>query len=112
MILRICLRGRGSIVLPKHYNHLTQAFFYRNMDPALANFIHNIGFVYGKRRFKLLTFSKIMGRILEKNYKKEVILFDENITLFFASPLMDIVSYLSNTRGGGRLFCYFRLHAG
>ncbi|MEZ0337373.1 MAG: CRISPR-associated endoribonuclease Cas6 [Aquificaceae bacterium] len=90
MILRITLSAEDNIRLPKSYNHYLQAFFYKNMDPILSNFLHNIGFVYNKRRFKLFTFSKIIGKIIKK--EGDFIDFDNNITVYFASPLIDIVS--------------------
>jgi len=92
MILKILLRAETNIVLPKSYNHLLQSFFYRNMDPILSKFLHDIGFVYGKRRFKLFTFSKIIGNMVKKDRKKGLVYFEPNITLYFASPLMDLIS--------------------
>lgn len=90
MILRINLSAGDKIRLPKSYNYHLQAFFYKNMDPVLSNFLHNMGFVYNKRRFKLFTFSKIIGRIIKK--EEDFITFDNNITVYFASPLIDITS--------------------
>jgi len=92
MILRIRLISERELVLPKSYNHLLQSFFYRNMDRMLSRFLHDIGFVYGKRRFKLFTFSKIIGKLITKNRKRGLVIFEPEITLYFASPLMDIVS--------------------
>lgn len=92
MILKIKLRGNSSIILPKNYNHILQAFFYKNMDATLSKFLHDIGFPYGKRRFKLFTFSKVIGKQVAKVKKKGLIIFEPEITLYFASPLMDIVS--------------------
>ena len=59
--------GDRVIALPKSYNHILQAFFYRNMDLLLSKFLHDIGFPYGKRRFKLFTFSKVIGKLQEKD---------------------------------------------
>jgi len=97
MIVRICLSADGIVKLPKSYNHLLQAFFYRNMDPALSRFLHDIGFVYGKRRFKLFTFSKVIGRLLGKDKKSGLLFFEPQVSLYFASPLMDIVSSSAKT---------------
>lgn len=63
MILKIELKGETGLILPKSYNHILQAFFYRNMDPVLSKFLHDLGFPHGKRRFKLFTFSKVIGRM-------------------------------------------------
>ncbi|MCD6299726.1 MAG: CRISPR-associated endoribonuclease Cas6 [Dehalococcoidales bacterium] len=50
------------LTLPIHYNHLVQAMIYRNLDEALAEWLHNRGYCYGKRRFKLFTFSRLLAR--------------------------------------------------
>ena len=92
MIVKINLVGEGDVILPKSYNHILQAFFYKNMDPVLSKFLHDIGFLHGKRRFKLFTFSKVIGRMASKDRKKGLIFFEPEITLYFSSPLMDIVS--------------------
>ena len=51
-----------SLKLPIHYNHLIQSFIYANISPKLASFLHEKGYLYGKRRFKLFTFSRIYGK--------------------------------------------------
>jgi len=62
------------------------------MDPVLSKFLHDIGFLYGKRRFKLFTFSKIIGKLHGKSKKRGLLFFEPEITLYFSSPLIDIVS--------------------
>ena len=52
----------GSIKLPVHYNHILQAFIYDNISPELATFLHEKGYIYGKRSFKLFTFSRLCGK--------------------------------------------------
>ncbi len=95
MILKINLISENIIRLPKNYNSLLQAFFYRNMDPILSRFLHDIGFVYGKRRFKMFTFSKIIGKMVKKS--KTTVSFLPPITIYFASPLADIISSSAKT---------------
>ena len=97
MIIRIRLEGSKPISLPKSYNHILQAFFYKNMDPALSKFLHDVGFSYGKRKFKLFTFSKVIGKLLKKDRNRGIVVFEPEITLCFASPLMDIVSSSAKT---------------
>ncbi len=52
----------SSLILPIHYNHLVQAFIYASLDRMIAKFYHDQGFSYGKRRFKLFTFSRLLGK--------------------------------------------------
>ncbi len=51
-----------ELILPVHYNHLVQAFIYASLDEALARFYHDQGYAYGKRRYKLFTFSRLLAR--------------------------------------------------
>jgi len=69
-VIRIRLRGESPLLLPKHYNHILQAFFYKNMDPQIAKFLHDFGFIFGGRRFKLFTFSKVMGKLYKNAWQK------------------------------------------
>jgi len=90
MIIKIGLKAYdGVVLLPKSYNHILQAFFYKNMDPYISKFLHNIGFLYGKRRFKLFTFSKVIAKLSKKT--DSLLVFEGDLTLYFASPLVDIV---------------------
>ena len=104
MIIRIKLKAREqTVLLPKSYNHILQAFFYKNMDPYISKFLHDIGFLYGKRRFKLFTFSKVIAKILRKT--ESMLIFEGDLTLYFASPLMDIVkSHLTTLLKRDNLF--------
>ena len=54
--------ANGILTLPIHYNHLVQAMIYRSLDEALAEWLHDKGYSYGKRRFKLFTFSRLLAR--------------------------------------------------
>jgi CRISPR-associated endoribonuclease Cas6 len=61
----------GEIIIPINYNRYVQSFIYKNISPKLANFLHNEGFKYEKRNFKLFTFSRLFGKYrIIKNEKK------------------------------------------
>jgi CRISPR-associated endoribonuclease Cas6 len=60
--VKVVLTSDSPIVLPLHYNYTLQGFIYRNMDAFYSYFFHNFGFPYGKRYFKLLTFSRLFGK--------------------------------------------------
>ena len=62
--MRIAIRFEpegGCLLLPIHYNHIVQAMIYSSLDSALADWYHNEGYSYGKRRFKLFTFSRLLS---------------------------------------------------
>jgi CRISPR-associated endoribonuclease Cas6 len=83
------LNGK-KIILPVHYNYLIQSFIYKNIGEELSNFLHDKGFIYKKRKFKMFVFS----RIFSKNFKflKEKIEFDKNIYFYLSSPLKEFIS--------------------
>jgi CRISPR-associated endoribonuclease Cas6 len=63
MRLRVSLAAdRPSIQLPIQYNHLLQGLIYSNLDEALASRLHETGYAYGSRSFKLFTFSRLFGK--------------------------------------------------
>ncbi|MBO3842821.1 MAG: CRISPR-associated endoribonuclease Cas6 [Candidatus Brockarchaeota archaeon] len=81
------------IVLPIGYNHLVQAAIYNSISPRLSIFLHDRGFLYGKRSFKLFTFSRLMG---EYEIKQRMICFN-NVGLYISSPVKRFVKELANT---------------
>jgi CRISPR-associated endoribonuclease Cas6 len=51
-----------KIMLSLHYNQQVQGLIYRNIERVLSDRIHDKGFPLGKRRFRLFTFSRLLGR--------------------------------------------------
>lgn len=93
MILRLCNIDGCSASFPQHYNHLVQAAIYKNISPTFSRFLHERGFVYGKRTFKMFTFSRLLGR-----HKKEngILRFEGDITLYISSPIDRFVKDFAN----------------
>ncbi|MCI4624483.1 MAG: CRISPR-associated endoribonuclease Cas6 [Candidatus Magnetoovum sp. WYHC-5] len=54
--------SKKIVVLPIDYNYQIQGFIYGNLDCSVSDFIHNKGFLYEKRVFKLFTFSRLVGK--------------------------------------------------
>uniref|UniRef100_A0A7J3SKB8 CRISPR-associated endoribonuclease n=1 Tax=Fervidicoccus fontis TaxID=683846 RepID=A0A7J3SKB8_9CREN len=98
----------GVISLPQQYNHLVQAAIYNSISPALSNFLHEKGFLYGKRSFKLFTFSRLLGKYRRVGGR---ILFEDEVELLISSPIRRFVKDLANfmlknaflTIGGSKL---------
>ncbi|MEO0255642.1 MAG: CRISPR-associated endoribonuclease Cas6 [candidate division WOR-3 bacterium] len=80
----------NNIRLPLHYNYLIQSFIYKNIGEELAKFLHDEGFEYGKRKFKMFVFSRIFSKEFYI-FKKEII-FDKEISFFLSSPLNEFIS--------------------
>lgn len=85
---------RKSLILPIHYNHLLQSLIYRLFPQDIALKLHEEGFRYQKRAFKLFTFSRILnqGKIQEGH-----LLFDSSFSFFFATPKEDLIESLTQT---------------
>ena len=87
MKLFISLNSNSArIDLPIHYNHFIQAAIYKLLQPAFASFLHEHGYVYEKRQFRLFSFSRLMGNY-KLNQKKGIITFFNPVNLVILSPL-------------------------
>lgn len=63
MHLSLLLRPHSPLILPLNYQQMLQGFIYRIMqDREFASFLHERGYEYGKRTFKLFTFSRLTGK--------------------------------------------------
>ncbi|MEM2842158.1 MAG: CRISPR-associated endoribonuclease Cas6 [Thermoproteota archaeon] len=78
-----------------NYNHLIQAAIYQNVSHNLANFLHERGFIYGKRHFKLFTFSRLLGHY--NSVERGIISFDSEIDLYISSPIERFVREIANS---------------
>ncbi len=74
------------IIVPYFYNEGIQALIYDYLLPEKSKFLHEEGFSYGKRKFKLFTFSKILKK--PKNLReKKLFDFGYDISFILSSPL-------------------------
>ncbi len=83
MKIKITLIGESNIILPKGFNEIIQWFIYSSIKDE---WLHDVGFLHGKRAFKLFCFSEI----LEKghfNQKKKVFVFPNTISFIVSSPV-------------------------
>lgn len=84
----------NQIVLPRVNLHLVQAMLYNLMSDTLADFLHETGYQFEKRRFKLFTFSWLQGRQRMKLTPDSVI-FQSPVTLTISSPVHQILQDLA-----------------
>lgn len=97
MRLSIEFSFEDRLTLPIHYNHIIQGFIYNNIsDKAFRKFLHDEGYKYEKRNFKLFTFSRIFGQF---NFNKEdsTITFTSPVKLIVSSVLDDFVNDFAST---------------
>jgi len=77
-----------EIVIPVQHNHVIQSLIYNTFSPIFAKKLHDEGFAYKGRRFKLFTFS----RILEKGIKdNKNLIFKNSVSFYFSTPLEEIL---------------------
>ena len=96
--MRVCLffNAAESVILPIHYNHLVQAMIYKNISEDLAGFLHDRGFLVGKRQFKLFTFSRLNGRFTIDRAKGRIT-FHGGLSLQISSPIERFVADIANS---------------
>jgi len=86
--------------LPVHYGHLVQGMIYHGMEnPLLSRYLHEHGFQLEKRRFKLFTFSRLMGQEIQFNRPQKTLTLTPPLKLVICSP----ISYILQELGTGFL---------
>lgn len=85
----------GAFEIPLHYNHILQGVIYSAVEPRLAAFLHDRGFISNGRSFKLFTFSRLNGRF-EINKEKGSIRFLDEISMTISSPVSEFCNSVAN----------------
>lgn len=81
--------------IPIHYNHALQGSIYSMLSEDLRTFLHNKGFKFGKRSFKLFTFSRIISsKIRRRKFELE---FLDYAKLYISSPIHEFIKDLANS---------------
>jgi CRISPR-associated endoribonuclease Cas6 len=73
---------------------------YKNLPKQLSDFLHDIGFFYNKRQFKLFTFSKIKSEhfiLIRKNGKVVNIKYKTPIIIYLSSAIGDFTKNWGET---------------
>lgn len=111
MLLYLTLEGVDSIVLPNVNLHMVQAMLYDLLPEPLGTFLHDQGFITGRKRFKLFAFSWLRGQG-QIRFKNGQLAFRPPLTLVVSSPVEQIVASFAeavikrNVRiGENRLVC-------
>lgn len=83
---------KGIIVLPKRHNHILQGFIYENIgNNAMRRFLHDWGFGTARGRFKMFTFSRILG---DPVITTDFITYRQPVKLVVSSPIHPIIEAL------------------
>lgn len=95
MHLEITLTNSKEVRIPIHYNILVQASIYNSITPELASFLHDKGFQFEKRSFKMFAFSRLTGQYRIDKKSGELVFLDD-INLRISSPLDVFCKELGN----------------
>jgi len=96
--LKLTLSSEEDYInLPLHYNFTLQGMLYKSLPKFLSEFLHDVGFFYNGRRFKLYTFSKIQSPHFKIYKDTKRISFKTPITIFISSTVNEITRSLGET---------------
>lgn len=87
MNIKITLENQDhrEFCLPYHYEEYIQAFLYRLNEPEFGDFLHNIGYSYQNRVFRLFSFSRILERPQKILTEKHMFVFSPEISFFVST---------------------------
>ena len=96
MQLVVAHKVPGGLELPLNYHHILQAIIYNNLKNSYgySDFIHNTGFQWGNREFRMFTFSLIQGKYQIMGNK---IRFQDEIFFEVRSPEIFFIRQLADT---------------
>ena len=94
MRMKISVLSNKKIVLPFGYLSSIQGLIYNMIDKISSEWLHEQGFKYEKRSFKMFVFSEIIekGNV---NQKTKELVFHESISFYFATPVSWIIEQLA-----------------
>lgn len=96
MRIGVVLDCERDIDLPVQYNHIVQGFLYNNLpDSSYREFMHQDGYAVGKRRFKLFTYSRLLGEY--SLGAQGSITFRPPVKLVVSSPLENFIEELTES---------------
>lgn len=95
MRIKLNFNVQKNFYLPVSHNEILQGFIYHNLDKVLADYLHDEGFNYQNRQFRLFTFSRILGGLSYDSYKK-AFLISSNFSLIISSPKIEILENMAN----------------
>lgn len=93
MRVKLNLYSDTPILLSTSYNRALQGMIYNLLDYEHRDFLHNKGYLSNNRRFKLFTFSKLLGKY---TLKGSYIIFNEHVSLLISSPIKEFIENICN----------------
>lgn len=96
MFLSLSLASPSGVLrLPFSYPYWIQSALYHVLDREFAQKLHDEGYRFGKRAFRLFSFSRLMGHYEIDRERNEIVFFNP-VRLVVASPLEEFVRQISD----------------
>lgn len=105
--IQITLRLEKPLRIPVNYQHLLQSFIYSLLPHQDASYIHENGYQFQNRVYKLFTFSKIQSKHSSYDKRTRQIAFYDKIQISVSSILSEVMQKMANFL---LLTEYFDLH--
>lgn len=97
MRISVILDADRHINLPVQYNHILQAFLYKNLsDKDYREFLHQTGYREGGTVFKLFTYSRLQGKF-RLDTSSARIEFQPPVEIVISSALEQFITDLAET---------------
>jgi CRISPR-associated endoribonuclease Cas6 len=94
--IKLIPKNSDYLILPLQYNHIIQGMIYNLMNEEIASFLHEKGFIYEKRSFKMFTFSRLIGNYT-LNKKDGKIIFQGPVLLTISSPFDEFCNSIASS---------------
>lgn len=89
--------SENPVLLATNYQQQIQGLIYNLLtDPLMQAFLHDHGFDYNQRRFKLFTFSRLMGKSYF-NQQDKTLRITPPVLLYISSPWTEFLENLANS---------------
>jgi len=97
MRIQVSLRLDEPLILPIHYNHIIQAVILRWLNEEnYRRYVHDKGYEYNNRRYKLYTFSRLEGKFSIDADSKRIV-FHDRVKLMVSALDDNFLQYVVNT---------------
>ena len=87
----------GILRISVNYNHIIQSFILNNIKEKLAEWVHDEGYQFGKRRFKLYTFSRLFGENRRYDPISKKLIFEGRVWFKISSVDIEILESFAAT---------------
>lgn len=95
MTIKLTLRADSNIILPFSYNRIIQAVLYNMInEDSFASFIHDRGYTFDKRCYKLFSFSDIQEKPVRVHREEKKLEFSNFVTIYVSSIGNEFLNYV------------------